>query len=294
MLLRDFLGNLWIIRVNNGDIALIFLVLEKKENFIKFIVKPFYANLGVTMSGHSKWSTIKRKKGKKDAERGKIFTKIIKEITASARLGGGDEGSNARLRSAIIAAKAVNMPQSNIERAIKKGTGELPGVVYEEKIYEGYGPGGVAILIDTLTDNTNRTTSAVRYLLTKYQGNLGELGCVSWMFEKKGLIAVTREACAEERLMEIVLDSGAEDFTTEDDVYEIVTSVEDFHPLKEALDRENIPTVSAEITMIPKTTVKVEGKQAEQVLKLMEALDDNEDIQHVHSNFDIDEGTLLS
>ena len=241
------------------------------------------------MSGHSKWSTIKRKKAKADAERGKMFTKFIKEITTAARFGGGDEDANPRLRQAIAAAKAANMPHANIEKAIKKGTGELPGVVYEEKTYEGYGPGGVAILIDTLTDNTNRTTSEVRHILTKHQGNLGEVGCVSWMFEKKGLIAVNRRDCDEESLMETVLEVGAEDMTTEEDVYEIVSSPEDFFRIKEALDAKQIPVVSAEITMIPKTTVKVEGKQAEQILKLMEMLEDCEDVQQVYTNFDIPE-----
>lgn len=241
------------------------------------------------MSGHSKWNTIKRKKEKADAERGKIFTKFIKEITTAARMGGGDENANPRLRSAILAAKSANMPQANIEKAIKKGTGELPGVVYEEKSYEGYGPGGVAILIDTLTDNTNRTTSDVRHALTKYQGNLGESGCVSWMFEKKGLIAVKQQDCDEERLMDISLDAGAEDITVEDDVYEIVTQPDHFTKVKEALDSNEIPTVSAEITMLPKTTVKVEGKQLEQVFKLMEALEDSDDIQQVYSNFDMDD-----
>ena len=241
------------------------------------------------MSGHSKWSTIKRKKEKADAERGKLFTKHIREITTAARIGGGDEDSNPRLRTAVAAAKAVNMPLSNIEKAIKKGTGELPGVVYEEKSYEGYGPGGVAILIDTLTDNTNRTTSEVRHLLTKYSGNLGETGCVSWMFQKKGLIAVAQEACDEDRLMEIALDAGAEDITAEEDVYEVLTSPDAFAGVKEALDAHEVPTVSAEVTMIPNTTVKVEGKQAEQVLKLMEALEESDDVQQVYANFDIDE-----
>ncbi len=246
------------------------------------------------MSGHSKWSTIKRKKEKADAERGKIFTKLIREITTAARQGGGDESANPRLRTAILAAKAANMPQANIEKAIKKGTGELPGVVYEEKTYEGYGPGGVAIMIDTLTDNTNRTTSEVRHILTKHQGNLGESGCVSWMFEKKGLIAVNRQDCDEDKLMEVVLEAGAEDMTTEEDVYEIISLPENFTRVKEALDASNIPTVSAEITMIPKTTVKVDGKQAEQILKLMEALEDSDDVQQVYSNFDIDEKDIGS
>lgn len=241
------------------------------------------------MSGHSKWSTIKRKKEKADAERGKIFTKLIREIITAARQGGGDESTNARLRTAVITAKAANMPQSNIERAIKKGTGELPGVVYEEKIYEGYGPGGVAILIETLTDNTNRTTSEIRHVLTKYQGNLGESGCVSWMFEKKGLIIINRDDCPENQLMEIVLEADAEDMTATDDAYEIVCAPENLDAVKEALDGHRTPVISAEITMIPKTTVKVEGKQAEQILKLMEALEDSDDIQQVYANFDVDE-----
>lgn len=244
------------------------------------------------MSGHSKWSSIKRKKEKTDAERGKVFTKLIREITTSARQGGGDEIANSRLRSAILAAKAANMPQVNIERAIKKGTGELPGVFYEEKTYEGYGPGGVAVMIDTLTDNRNRTISEIRHLLTKYNGNLGETGCVSWMFEKKGLMAVNLQDCDEDRLMEVTLEAGAEDMTVEDDVYEIVSSPESFASVKEALDTNRIPTVSAEVTMIPKTTVKVEGKQAELIMKLMEALEDSDDVQKVYSNFDIDEKKL--
>ena len=244
------------------------------------------------MSGHSKWSTIKRKKEKADAERGKIFTKLIREIITAAREGGGDENTNPRLRTAVLTAKSANMPQANIERAIKKGTGELPGVVYEEKSYEGYGPGGVAILIDTLTDNTNRTTAEVRHLLTKYNGNLGESGCVAWMFEKKGLIAVKKEDSDEETLMDLVLDAGADDMVAEDEVYEIVTLPESFASVKEALDNKQIPTLSAEVIMIPKNTVKVEGKHAEQTLKLMEALEDVDDIQQVYSNFDIDESTL--
>ncbi|MBN2105456.1 YebC/PmpR family DNA-binding transcriptional regulator [bacterium] len=244
------------------------------------------------MSGHSKWSTIKRKKAKVDAERGKTFTKLIKEITTAARQGGGDENANTRLRSAVMAAKAANMPQANIERAIKKGTGELPGVVYEEKTYEGYGAGGVAILIDTLTDNTNRTTSDVRHLLSKHGGSLGENGCVAWMFEKKGLIVIDKNKSEEELLMDIAIEAGAEDLTIEEDVYEIITLPDQFIAVKEALGKAKIPLASDEITMIPKTTVKIEGKAAEQVLRLMEALEENEDIQHVYSNFDIDEADL--
>lgn len=241
------------------------------------------------MSGHSKWSTIKRKKEKADAQRGKVFTKIIREIITAARAGGGDESGNPRLRTAVLAAKAANMPHANIEKAIKKGTGELPGVVYEEKSYEGYGPGGVAILIDTLTDNTNRTTSEVRHLLTKYGGNLGESGCVSWMFEKKGLIHVSSSVIDEDGLMEVVLDAGADDLTVVEDVFEVVCLPENFVSVKEALDTQDIETLSAELAMIPKTTVDVEGKQAEQVLKLMDSLDDCDDVQSVHSNFNVPE-----
>ena len=189
---------------------------------------------------------------------------------------------------AVLVAAAIGITLV-LDKAIKKGTGELPGVVYEEKTYEGYGPGGVAILIDTLTDNSNRTTSAIRHLLTKYDGHMGETGCVSWMFEKKGLIAVNRQDCDEEQLMEIVLEAGAEDMVTEDDVYEIVSLPDSFAGIKEALDANQIPTVTAEIAMIPKTTINVEGKQAEQILKLMEALEESDDVQQVHSNFDIDD-----
>lgn len=244
------------------------------------------------MSGHSKWSTIKRKKAKEDAKRGQVFTKLIREITTAARQGGGDEESNPRLRTAIDAAKSANMPQSNIERAIKKGTGELPGVVYEEKIYEGYGPGGVAVMIDTLTDNNNRTTSEVRHLLTKYNGNLGETGCVSWMFDKKGLLMVNNDDIEEDALMELVLEAGAEDLSTEDDVYEIITSPEDYIQVKEKMKNSGIPLASSELTMIPKNTVKVEGKEAQSVLNLMEALEECDDVQKVYSNFDIDESEI--
>ena len=241
------------------------------------------------MSGHSKWSTIKHKKEKIDAERGKIFTRLIREITTAARQGGGDELANPRLRTAVLAAKAANMPLANIERAVKKGTGELPGVVYEEKTYEGYGPGGVAVLIETQTENTNRTTSDVRHLLSKHGGNLGETGCVSWMFVKKGLLVVLGTACEEDRLMELVLEAGGEDLTRIDEVFEIITPPEAFTQVKAALEKQSIPVESSEITMIPKTTIKVTGKQAEQNLRLMETLEEYDDVQHVYSNFDIDE-----
>lgn len=241
------------------------------------------------MSGHSKWSTIKRKKGKLDAARGKIFTRLGKEITTAAREGGGDEGSNSRLRTAIETAKAANMPSANIEKAVKRGTGEIPGVVYEEKIYEGYGPGGVAIIIETLTDNTNRTTADVRHLLTKYNGNLGETGCVAWMFEKKGLITVNKEICTEERLMDIVLEAGADDLTVEEDEYDIICQPEEFEAVKSAIQNEGIAINSAELTLIPKNTVEVEGKKLEQTLKLLEMLDDYDDVQMLHSNFNFEE-----
>jgi YebC/PmpR family DNA-binding regulatory protein len=244
------------------------------------------------MSGHSKWSTIKRKKAKIDAEKGKAFTRLIKEITTAARQGGGDENANPRLRTAVLAAKAANMPMANIDRAVKKGTGELPGVVYEEKTFEGYGPGGVAIMIDTMTDNHNRTTSDIRHQLTKHQGNLGETGCVSWMFENKGLIAVNRQACTEDLLTELVLDAGADDMTVEQDVYEILTAPSAFEAVKAVLEKRKIQVVSSEITYIPKTIIKVEGKQAEQIVKLMEALEELDDVQHVYSNFDMDENEL--
>jgi YebC/PmpR family DNA-binding regulatory protein len=240
------------------------------------------------MSGHSKWSTIKRKKGKADAERGRMFTRLIKEITVSAREGGGDPDGNPRLRSAILAAKAANMPAANIDRAIKKGTGELPGVSYEEIKYEGYGPGGVAVLVETLTDNKNRAVSEIRHIFTNNGGNLGEVGCVGWMFEKKGIIQVEKGKTDEEELMMSVLDAGALDMSTEEDYFEIVTPYNKFEEVKQALDAKEIPYIQAEMTMVPQTTIKLEGKQAEQMLRLMEELEDHDDVQKVYANFDID------
>ncbi|KPL00165.1 MAG: transcriptional regulator [candidate division Zixibacteria bacterium SM23_73_3] len=239
------------------------------------------------MSGHSKWSTIKRKKGKADAARGKMFTKLIKEITVAAREGGGDADANPRLRTAIQAARAANMPAANIDKAIKKGTGELPGVSYEQINYEGYGPGGVAILAETLTDNKNRAVSDIRRIFSVHGGNLGEVGCVGWMFERRGIIQVDKEKADEEELMMAVLDAGAEDMKAEEDYFEIVTPFEKFEAVKKALDEKSIPTTQAELTMIPQTTIKLEGKQAEQMLKLMEALEDHDDVQKVYANFDI-------
>jgi len=240
------------------------------------------------MSGHSKWSTIKRKKARTDAQRGRIFTKLIREITIAARLGGGDENANPRLRAAIAAAKAANMPAENIERAVKRGTGELPGTHFEEARYEGYGPGGVALMIETLTDNKNRTVAEIRHLLSKYDGNLGASGCVSWMFERKGVIYVQAENVSEDDLVMAVLDAGAEDIRSEEGSYEIITAPEDFERVKEALQQNGIPIDSAEITLYPKSTVRVEGREAEKLLRLMDALEEHEDVQHVYSNFDID------
>lgn len=244
------------------------------------------------MSGHSKWSTIKHKKAKTDAQRGKVFTKIIKEITVAARTGGGDESTNPALRQAMVNAKAVNMPSANIERAIKKGTGELPGVVYEEVVYEGYGPGGTAILIEVLTDNRNRTVADIRHILTKHNGNLGESGCVAWIFDKKGLIAVKSEKITEDDLLELALEAGADDMRLEDDMYEIVTQPTAFEQVKKALADQQIETESEELTMHPKNTIKVEEKEAEQLLKLMDLLEDHEDVNNVYSNFDVDAEVL--
>ena len=245
------------------------------------------------MSGHSKWSTIKRKKGATDAKRGKTFTKYIKEITVAAKSGGGDPASNPRLRTAIAGAKSVNMPADNIERAIKKGTGELPGVSYEEITYEGYGPGGIAILIDTLTDNRNRTTGEIRHILAKAGGRMAEVGSVQWMFHQKGTIAVPRSAADEETVLGVVLDAGAEDVSLDDpEVYEIVTPPQAFEVVKTALQGKNIPTTSAEIGKIAQNTISLSEKDAEQALKLMETLEDNDDVQRVSSNLDITDEVL--
>ncbi len=244
------------------------------------------------MSGHSKWSTIKRKKEKTDAQRGKIFTKLIKEITVAARQGGGDESSNPALRSAISNAKTANMPAANIDRAIKKGTGELPGVTYEEITYEGYGPGGTALLIETLTDNKNRTVAEIRHILSKHNGNLGESGCVAWIFEKKGLISVNNKQIVEDELMEIALEAGAEDINLDDENYEIITEPSSFNEVKQVLEDKQIEIESAELTMHPQNTVKVEEKDAEKLFKIMDALEDHDDVNNVYSNFDIDIETL--
>ncbi len=241
------------------------------------------------MSGHSKWASIKHKKGAVDAKRGKIFTKLIKEITVAARMGGGDIDGNPRLRTAIASAKSVNMPKDNIDKAIKKGTGELPGVSYEEVSYEGYGPGGAAVLVDVMTDNKNRTVAEIRSLLSKNGGNMGENGCVAWMFKKKGLILVEEKNADEEKLMSIILDAGAEDMNLNDGVYEIITSVESFESVKKAIEESTIEISVSEITMVPQNTIKLEGKQAEKMLRLMEILEDHDDVQKAYSNFDVPE-----
>ncbi len=241
------------------------------------------------MSGHSKWSTIKRKKGKEDAKRGNLFTKLIKEITVAAKEAGGDANTNPRLRTAVASAKSANMPNDNIERAIKKGTGELPGVSYEDVSYEGYGPGGVAIYIECLTDNKNRAVSEVRRILSKNGGRMADVGSVSWLFDKRGLIAIDeKDVDDEERLMDAAISAGADDMTNEDGVFEIVSAPEHLADLQEALTSEGFEIHSAEVTMIPKTTVKVEGKDAVQMLRLMERLEESDEVQNVFANFDID------
>ena len=244
------------------------------------------------MSGHSKWSTIKRKKGATDAKRGKIFTKLIKEITVAARMGSGDPDANPRLRTAIMAAKAENMPKDNIDRAIKKGTGALEGVAYEEAFYEGYGPGGAAVLVESLTDNRNRTVADIRHIFSKLGGSLGEAGCVAWMFEKKGFFVFEKDAVEEETLMEAVLDAGAEDIRDEESTFEVITAPEDFEAVKRALQEKGLDYALGEITMLPQSTVKLEDKHAEQMLRLMDSLEDSDDVQKVYSNFDISEKTL--
>ena len=246
------------------------------------------------MSGHSKWATIKHKKAAVDARRGKVFTKLIRELTSAARMGGGDADSNPRLRTAVAAAKTANMPSDTIQRAIKKGTGELPGEVYEEITYEGYGAGGVAILVDVLTDNKNRTVAEIRHLFAKHGGNLGESGCVAWMFARKGVITLNTNQIDEDTLLELVLEVGGDDVKTEADVYEIVTAPEAFEDVRSALEQKALTLDVAEVTMMPQNTVPVEGKQAEQVLRLMEALDDQDDVRKAHANFDISDEVMAA
>ena len=242
------------------------------------------------MSGHSKWSTIKHKKAASDIKRGKIFTKIIKEITVATRMGGGgDPNTNPRLRAAIQAAKTENMPKDNIERAIKKGTGDLEGVSYDESIYEGYGPGGAAVLVDSLTDNKNRAVSEIRHIFTKNGGSLGENGCVAWMFSKKGYIVVEQAAVSEDTLMEAALEAGAEDVREDDGNYEVIAAPEDFEEVKAAIEKAGIPAVAAEVTMLPQSTTSLAEKEAEQMVRLMEMLEDCDDVQKVYTNADIPE-----
>jgi YebC/PmpR family DNA-binding regulatory protein len=246
------------------------------------------------MSGHSKWATIKRKKAVTDARRGKMFTQIIKEITVAAKLGGGNPDGNPRLRFAIDKAKESNMPADNIKRAIMKGTGELPGTVYEDVVYEAYGAGGVAMMIEAVTDNKTRTVSEIRHILERHHGKMAASGAVAFQFHKKGIIIVPRTAISEDDLMTVSLDAGADDLKTEGDVYTIITTTETFEAVKKAIDAKKIKLDTAEIQMIAENTVKVEGKDAENVIKLMEALEEHDDVQKVHANFDIDDKVLAS
>ena len=245
------------------------------------------------MSGHSKWSTIKRKKGAIDSKRGKIFTKLIKEITLAARLGGGDIEGNARLRSAVLAAKEENMPKDNIDRAIKKGTGELGGgVAYEEITYEGDGPAGVAVIVEVMTDNKNRTVAEIRHIFSKHGGNLGENGCVAWMFDKKGSIVFDKKAVDEDALMETVLEAGADDIRDQETEWEVITDPLSFESVKKAIDRKGWKYLDSRVGLIPQNTIKLEGGKAEQMMKLMERLEDNDDVQNVYANFDISDEVM--
>jgi len=239
------------------------------------------------MSGHSKWATIKRKKAVLDAKKGKIFTKLIKEITIAAREGGGDPGGNPRLRLAVDNAKAQNMPQDNIDRAIKKATGELEGVTYHELMYEGYGPAGVALLVEVATDNKNRTVAEVRHVFSKNGGSLGETGSVAWMFDRKGVITLPSEGKKEDDVMEVVLESGADDFSVEEDFFEVQTSIESFEPVRKTLSEQSFKIDNASLQWIAKNNIEVKGEDAEKVMKLIESLEDIDDVQNVYSNADI-------
>jgi YebC/PmpR family DNA-binding regulatory protein len=244
------------------------------------------------MSGHSKWSSIKHKKAARDAKRGKVFTKLIKEITIAARLGGGDINANPRLRTAVLTARAQSMPNDNIDRAIKKGTGELGGGQLEEVTYEGYGAGGVAIMADVLTDNRNRTVAEIRFIFSRHGGNLGETGCVGWMFKKHGVITIEKSAADEDKLIELALDAGADDVTSDDDTFQVMTAPEKFSTVRDAIEKAGIAIAHAEVTRTPENTVAISGHTAEQVLKLMEDLEDHDDVQSVAANFDISEEEL--
>ena len=239
------------------------------------------------MSGHNKWTSIKHKKAAVDAKRGKIFTKIIREIVIASKEGGGVIENNARLKKAVDDARKANMPQDNIEKAIQRGTGELPGAVYEENTYEGYGPAGVALIVETTTDNKNRTASEIRKIFSKHAGSMGETGCVGWMFSKKGFITIDKSAGDEDTVMTIALDNGAEDFVNEDDCYEIYTTTADFNKVLEAIKAKNLPILESSITMIPQTYVKLEGENAEHMIKLLDELEEHDDVKDVYSNFDI-------
>src|ERR1041385_3343447 len=247
------------------------------------------------MSGHSKWSTIKHKKGAADAKRGKVFTRIIKEMTIAARLGGGDPDANPRLRAAVAEAKANNMPKDNIERAIKRGTGELEGATYEEITYEGYGPGGVALMVECMTDNSNRTTPEIRHIFEKNGGNMGTPGSVRFQFERKGYFAVEKSAASEDKLMEVALEAGADDLQTDDaDAFEIYTAPENFEQVRQALEKNNVPTVEAKLGQIPSNYVKLDEQKSKQMMRLMEMLDDQDDVQNVWTNFDVPEEMMES
>ena len=244
------------------------------------------------MSGHSKWAGIKHKKALVDSKRGKLFGKLIREITVAAKQGGGNPETNPRLRTAIQTAKDANLPSDKIERAIKKGTGELPGIHYEEMIMEGYGPGGVAVMLEIMTDNRNRTASEIKHLFSKGGGHLGESGCVAWLFQKKGLITVSEDKSSEDRLLEISLEAGAEDLKKDGEAFAITSSVNSFQKVKEAIAKANIEYNLAEITMLPQNTVKVEGKAAGQVLRLVETMEEHDDVQHIYANFDVPDEML--
>ena len=239
------------------------------------------------MSGHNKWASIKHKKAATDAKRGKIFTKIIREMVVAAKEGGGIIENNARLRKAVDDARAANMPQDNIKKAIQRGTGELPGAVYEEITYEGYGPAGVALIVETTTDNKNRTASEIRKIFSKHAGSMGETGCVGWMFSRKGLITIEKSAGDEDTVMTLALDSGADDFVAEDDVYEIYTKPEDFNKVVDVIKAKNVAIMESELSMIPQTYIKLEGENAEHMLKLLDELEEHDDVKNVFSNFDI-------
>jgi len=244
------------------------------------------------VAGHSKWAQIKRKKAVVDAKRGQVFTKIIKEITVAARLGGGDEDANPRLRQAVLSAKAANMPADNVKRAVQKGTGELPGISYEEAMFEGYGPGGVAIMVEVTTDNRKRTVAELRHLITKHGGNLGETGCVAWMFNKKGLITVEKNGVNDESLLDSILTGGGDDFSDEDDVYVVESTPDQMISVREQLEADGFSVISSEIMMTPQNSVSIESETAKKVIQLLEALDDHDDVQKVSANFDFDDAEI--